>query len=52
MQERTISCTCCPNHCSLTLIPIGREVIVAGNQCMKGEIYGKGVAKAESTGEK
>ncbi len=41
MEERKMICISCPIGCHLTVTEENGEYVVEGNQCKRGEVYGK-----------
>jgi len=41
MEERKMICISCPIGCRLTVTEEKGELVVTGNQCKRGEVYGK-----------
>lgn len=42
MEERELTCICCPMGCTITANVQGTEVIrVTGNTCRRGEVYAR-----------
>ena len=40
-MKRTLTCIICPNGCSLDVESDGRDILVEGNLCSRGEEYAK-----------
>lgn len=41
MEKRNLTCIMCPLGCQLTVLKDGDNITVAGNNCKRGEIFGK-----------
>jgi CxxC motif-containing protein len=41
MEERKMICISCPIGCRLTVTEENGEYVITGNQCKRGEVYGK-----------
>ena len=41
MEKRNLTCIMCPLGCQLTVLKDGDNITVAGNNCNRGEIFGK-----------
>lgn len=39
MEKRTLTCIICPNSCSLTVTAEGKDFLVEGNRCKRGEAF-------------
>ena len=40
-MKRTLTCIICPNGCSLDVESDGRDILVEGNLCSRGEAYAR-----------
>lgn len=41
MEKRNLTCIMCPLGCQLTVLKDGDNITVTGNNCKRGEIFGK-----------
>ena len=41
MEKRNLTCIMCPLGCQLTVLKDGDDITVTGNNCKRGEIFGK-----------
>ena len=41
MEKRNLTCIMCPLGCQLTVTIDGDNITVAGNNCKRGEVFGK-----------
>lgn len=41
MENRNLTCIMCPLGCQLTVLKDGDNITVTGNNCKRGEIFGK-----------
>lgn len=41
MEKRELTCIMCPLGCQLTVLKDGDNITVTGNNCKRGEIFGK-----------
>ena len=41
MEKRNLTCIMCPLGCQLTVLKDGDNITVTGNNCKRGEVFGK-----------